>query len=130
MVTSVPHWIRLGVPGTGPCRRCMCDAVPRWIFFHVRLCPFYNDSFALSHDRWIYTSTLSYIVDANVGRSSTAVATSSSFRGLFAFVAAEIAVPLQVSRHHNSQSIISNGGIGFYRRWWIVHAVGGHNGRR
>ncbi|KAJ8597216.1 MFS general substrate transporter [Rhizopogon salebrosus TDB-379] len=44
---------------------------------------------------WIYTSTLAYIVDANVGRSSTAVATNSSFRGLFAFVAAEVAVPLQ-----------------------------------
>ncbi|KAG0699911.1 vacuolar DHA amino acid exporter [Suillus ampliporus] len=44
---------------------------------------------------WIYTSTLAYIVDANTGRSSAAVATNSSFRGLFAFVAAEIAVPLQ-----------------------------------
>ncbi|KAH7915438.1 MFS general substrate transporter [Hygrophoropsis aurantiaca] len=44
---------------------------------------------------WIYTSTLAYIVDANVGRSSTAVATNSSFRGLSAFVAAEVAVPLQ-----------------------------------
>jgi dolichol kinase len=59
---------------------------------------------SLSHDRWIYTSTLAYIVDANVGRSSTAVATNSSFRGLFAFVAAEIAVPLQVSRRHLSQT--------------------------
>lgn len=44
---------------------------------------------------WIYTSTLAYIVDANTGRSSMAVAANSSFRGLFAFVAAEIAVPLQ-----------------------------------
>ncbi|KAG2066210.1 MFS general substrate transporter, partial [Suillus decipiens] len=44
---------------------------------------------------WIYASTLAYIVDANTGRSSTAVATNSSFRGLFAFVSAEIAVPLQ-----------------------------------
>ncbi|KAG1723841.1 vacuolar DHA amino acid exporter [Suillus paluster] len=44
---------------------------------------------------WVYASTLAYIVDANIGRSSTAVATNSSFRGLFAFVAAEIAVPLQ-----------------------------------
>ncbi|KAG2351278.1 hypothetical protein BDR07DRAFT_1320497 [Suillus spraguei] len=44
---------------------------------------------------WIYTSTLAYIVDANTGRSSTAVATNSSFRGLFAFVSAEVAVPLQ-----------------------------------
>ncbi|KAG1815133.1 MFS general substrate transporter [Suillus subaureus] len=44
---------------------------------------------------WIYTSTLAYIVDANIGRSSMAVATNSSFRGLFAFVAVEIAIPLQ-----------------------------------
>ena len=46
--------------------------------------------------RWIYASTLAYIVDANVGRSSSAVAANASFRGLFAFVAAEVAVPLQV----------------------------------
>ncbi|KAF9229860.1 major facilitator superfamily domain-containing protein, partial [Melanogaster broomeanus] len=44
---------------------------------------------------WIYASTLAYIVDANTGRSSIAVATNSSFRGVSAFVAAEIAVPLQ-----------------------------------
>ncbi|KAG6372759.1 major facilitator superfamily domain-containing protein [Boletus reticuloceps] len=43
----------------------------------------------------IYTSTLAYIVDANVGQSSSAVATNSSFRGMSAFVAVEIAVPLQ-----------------------------------
>ncbi|KAG0704805.1 vacuolar DHA amino acid exporter [Suillus ampliporus] len=56
---------------------------------------------------WIYTSTLAYIVDANIGRSSTAVATNSSFRGLSAFVAAEIAVPLQDS--------IGDGGL--YTLW-------------
>ncbi|KIJ09032.1 Drug:H+ antiporter-1 family protein [Paxillus involutus ATCC 200175] len=44
---------------------------------------------------WIYASTLAYIVDANTGRSSSAVATNSSFRGAAAFIAAEIAVPLQ-----------------------------------
>ncbi|KAI0316276.1 major facilitator superfamily domain-containing protein [Amylostereum chailletii] len=44
---------------------------------------------------WIYSSTLAYIVDANVGRSSSAVATNSAFRGTFAFVFAELAVPLQ-----------------------------------
>ncbi|KAF6759117.1 vacuolar DHA amino acid exporter [Ephemerocybe angulata] len=44
---------------------------------------------------WIYSSTLAYIVDANNGRSSTAVACNSAFRGLFAFVAIEIAVPMQ-----------------------------------
>ncbi|KII91323.1 hypothetical protein PLICRDRAFT_105812 [Plicaturopsis crispa FD-325 SS-3] len=46
---------------------------------------------------WMYASTLAYIVDANVGRSSTVVALNSAFRGLFAFVAAEVAVPLQES---------------------------------
>ncbi|KIJ60300.1 hypothetical protein HYDPIDRAFT_117385 [Hydnomerulius pinastri MD-312] len=44
---------------------------------------------------WMYASTLAYIVDANTGRSSSAVATNSSFRGASAFIAAEIAVPLQ-----------------------------------
>lgn len=46
--------------------------------------------------RWIYASTLAYIVDANAGRSSTAVATNSAFRGVFAFIGIETAVPLQV----------------------------------
>lgn len=46
---------------------------------------------------WIYSSTLAYIVDSNVGRSSTAVASNSSFRGTAAFVAMEVAVPLQDS---------------------------------
>ncbi|KAG1809824.1 MFS general substrate transporter [Suillus plorans] len=56
---------------------------------------------------WIYASTLAYIVDANTGRSSTAVAANGSFRGLFAFVATEIAVPLQDS--------IGDGGL--YTLW-------------
>ncbi|TDL23222.1 MFS general substrate transporter [Rickenella mellea] len=46
---------------------------------------------------WIYSSTLAYIVDANTGRSSTAIATNSSFRGIAGFVAAEVAAPLQDS---------------------------------
>ncbi|KAI0785153.1 major facilitator superfamily domain-containing protein [Abortiporus biennis] len=41
----------------------------------------------------IYASTLAYIVDANVGRSSSAAATNSLFRG----IAAEVAVPIQTS---------------------------------
>ncbi|KIJ69623.1 hypothetical protein HYDPIDRAFT_106262 [Hydnomerulius pinastri MD-312] len=44
---------------------------------------------------WMYTSTLAYIVDANMGRSSSAVATNSAYRGTLAFIAAEIAIPLQ-----------------------------------
>ena len=50
-----------------------------------------------STNRWIFTSTLAYIVDANTGRSSTAVAANSAYRGIIAFIAAEIAIPLQVS---------------------------------
>ncbi|KAF8315658.1 vacuolar DHA amino acid exporter [Clavulina sp. PMI_390] len=44
---------------------------------------------------WIYTSTLAYIVDANKGQSTTAIATNSSARGTMGFVIAEISVPLQ-----------------------------------
>ncbi|KAI9064704.1 vacuolar DHA amino acid exporter [Trametes sanguinea] len=55
----------------------------------------------------IYSSTLAYIVDANNGRSSSAAATNSAFRGIAAFVAAEVAVPLQQS--------IGDGGL--YSLW-------------
>ncbi|KAJ7235850.1 vacuolar DHA amino acid exporter [Mycena rebaudengoi] len=44
---------------------------------------------------WAYSSTLAYIVDSNNGRSSTVVACNSAFRGVAAFVAVEVAVPLQ-----------------------------------
>jgi len=44
---------------------------------------------------WTYSSTLAYIVDANNGRSSTAVACNSAFRGAFAFASIEIVVPMQ-----------------------------------
>ncbi|KAI0061746.1 MFS general substrate transporter [Artomyces pyxidatus] len=56
---------------------------------------------------WIYSSTLAYIVDANMGRSSAAVATNSCFRGTTAFLFAEVAVPLQGS--------IGDGGL--YTLW-------------
>lgn len=45
--------------------------------------------------RWMYSSTLAYIVDANTGRSSSAVAANSCYRGTAGFIAAEVAVPLQ-----------------------------------
>ena len=45
---------------------------------------------------WSYSGILAYLVDANNGRSSTAVALNSVFRGVFAFVATEITVLLQV----------------------------------
>ncbi|GJE91884.1 MFS general substrate transporter [Phanerochaete sordida] len=62
----------------------------------------------------IYSSTLAYIVDANAGRSSSAVALNSCFRGTLGFVAAEIAVPLQNS--------IGDGGL--YSLWagWLCIA--------
>ncbi|KAG6919645.1 hypothetical protein DXG01_003509 [Tephrocybe rancida] len=44
---------------------------------------------------WTYASTLAYIADSNTGRSSSAFAANSAFRGVSAFVAIEIAVPLQ-----------------------------------
>jgi hypothetical protein len=45
----------------------------------------------------MYASILAYIVDANIGRSSSAVASNSAFRGLFALIGTEVAVPMQVS---------------------------------
>ncbi|KAG6809841.1 hypothetical protein H0H92_014533 [Tricholoma furcatifolium] len=47
---------------------------------------------------WTYASTLAYIVDSNTGRSSFAIAVNNAFRGLFAFAAIEVAVPLQAGR--------------------------------
>ena len=44
---------------------------------------------------FIYCSTLAYIVDANAGRSTAAVASNSSFRGISGLIASEIAAPLQ-----------------------------------
>ncbi|KAK0437139.1 MFS general substrate transporter [Desarmillaria tabescens] len=52
---------------------------------------FVSGFFAIS----AYASELAYIVDANVGRSSSAVALNSSFRGMAAFIGTEIAVPVQ-----------------------------------
>ncbi|CAG8628397.1 1310_t:CDS:2, partial [Acaulospora colombiana] len=51
--------------------------------------------------------TLAYIVDANAGRSTAAVASNSSFRGLSGMIASEIAAPLQDS--------IGDGGL--YTMW-------------
>jgi hypothetical protein len=55
-------------------------------------------------DRAIYSSTLAYIVDANNGRSSAAVASNSFFRGTSAFIAAEVAVSIQVGCFQMSMS--------------------------
>lgn len=47
----------------------------------------------------MYSSMLAYIVDANSGRSSSAVAANSFLRGVAGFVAAEVAIPLQVKMY-------------------------------
>jgi len=44
---------------------------------------------------FVYSSTLAYIVDANAGRSTAAVASNSAFRGISGMIASEIAAPLQ-----------------------------------
>ena len=92
---------------TCQCRRYLRDTLCHWVLLNV--------SQLLDHSRVeltpllslysaVYASTLAYIVDANVGRSSSAVACNSLFRGVFAFISAEIAVPLQV----NKVLVISN----------------------
>ncbi|KAI0078248.1 MFS general substrate transporter [Panus rudis PR-1116 ss-1] len=55
----------------------------------------------------MYASTLAYVVDANTGRSSSAVAANGVFRGTSAFIATEVAVPLQLA--------IGDGGL--YTLW-------------
>ncbi|KAG1823574.1 major facilitator superfamily domain-containing protein [Suillus subaureus] len=62
---------------------------------------------------WMYTSTLAYLVDANPGRSCSAVATNSSVRGSLAFVSVLIAVPLQ--------DVLGDGGL--YSAWAGVMVV-------
>ncbi|QRV92413.1 major facilitator superfamily transporter [Ceratobasidium sp. AG-Ba] len=62
---------------------------------------------------WIYSSTLAYIVDANPGRASSAIAANSSFRGISGLVVAEISVPLQ--------NAIGDGGL--YTIWAGLLAV-------
>lgn len=63
---------------------------------------------------WIYAATLSYIVDSNTGRSSGAVACNSAIRGLLAFVASEVAGPIQ--------DAVGDGAL--YTGWAIILAVG------
>ncbi|KAG1794230.1 uncharacterized protein HD556DRAFT_1371669 [Suillus plorans] len=49
------------------------------------------------------TSLLAYLVDANLGRSCTAVATNGSFQGSLAFVSVITPIPLQ--------NTLGNGGL-------------------
>ncbi|KAM0786891.1 hypothetical protein ACM66B_002315 [Microbotryomycetes sp. NB124-2] len=43
---------------------------------------------------WIYSSLLAYVVDANPGKSSSAVACNSLFRGVLACIASQVAEPI------------------------------------
>ncbi|GAA5853337.1 hypothetical protein JCM8547_000289 [Rhodosporidiobolus lusitaniae] len=62
----------------------------------------------------IYSSTLSYIVDANPGRSTSAVACNSLFRGVLACAASQAAEPILDK--------IYNGA--FYTGWGVLLAIG------
>lgn len=90
----------MGLRKARSCRSNLPYALSRWIPLNVRLykfCKNLTDVFFICYfSRWIYASTLAYIVDANPGRSSTIVATNSVFRCVFAFVAIEVAIPIQV----------------------------------
>jgi hypothetical protein len=73
-------------------------AILNRLLHHVREPALPLPSSHIIHEfRWIYSSTAAYIVDANPGRSSAAVAMNSCFRGVAAFVFTEAAVPLQES---------------------------------
>lgn len=43
---------------------------------------------------WVYSATLSYIIDSSVGMASSAVSLNALFRGVAAFAASEVAQPL------------------------------------
>lgn len=63
----------------------------------------------------IYSSTLAFIVDSNTGRSSSAVACNSLFRGVLACAASQAAEPI-LSR------VGGNGA--FYTGWAVILLVG------
>ncbi|KAG8965945.1 hypothetical protein FRC05_002936 [Tulasnella sp. 425] len=63
---------------------------------------------------WAYSSSLTYVVDSNPGRASSAIAMNSTFRGLIGLVVAEVSGPIQDS--------IGDGGL--YSIWCgILYAV-------
>ncbi|EAW12273.1 putative MFS transporter [Aspergillus clavatus NRRL 1] len=71
-------------------------------------------AYGLGH--WVYSPTMSYLLDINPGNTTVTVACNSFFRGLLAFLFAEVAVPLQ--------SAIGDGGL--YSLWaglWAICAV-------
>ena len=97
LIPSVRCHLRLA--GRKACSHCrhLHHPVLVWFLSNVSTLPF-QQLIAIPNCmiRCIYASTLAYVVDSNVGCSSSAVATNSAFRGFLAFVSAEAAVPLQV----------------------------------
>ena len=75
---------------------CLCLSLSVRVLLAVSSFFMLRNCFKILWNSWSYSSTLAYLVDANNGRSSTVVALNSVFRGVFAFVAIEITVPLQV----------------------------------
>ncbi|KIK39657.1 hypothetical protein CY34DRAFT_323593 [Suillus luteus UH-Slu-Lm8-n1] len=95
-------WLPLSVIGYGwVCEKDVNVAVICIMLVLIGFTSMYVDQLIVvvvalsSTSRWMYSSTLAYLVDANPGRSCTAVATNSSFRGSLAFVSVMTAVPLQ-----------------------------------
>lgn len=100
--------ICLAVPRESARRRRVHCALLRWVPLHVHHNPlFHLSSYLTVLYSWIYSSTLAYIVDANTGRSSGAVACNSAARGIFGFAAAMLA--------ENIQNKIGDGGL--YSIW-------------
>ena len=56
---------------------------------------------------WTYASTLAYLADANIGRSSSIFAMNSAARGISAFMAVEVVVPLQVNMNFTVQIMMA-----------------------
>ncbi|KAJ1303446.1 hypothetical protein OPQ81_011636 [Rhizoctonia solani] len=75
---------------------------------------------------WIYSSTLAYIVDANPGRASSAIAANSSFRGISGLIAAEVSIPLKNALGDGGLYIPLGGTLAYmrgvncvaYLAWW------------
>jgi hypothetical protein len=93
-------WFWLGLRTSGSRLSGMRDVIHLWVPCNVR--PLLKLLSTETHYEitcsWTYASNLAYIADANLGRSSSAFATNSAARGLSAFIATEIAVPLQVCK--------------------------------
>ena len=76
---------------------CLCFSFSVRVFLAVSSFFLYTRCFINKFgNSWGCSGILAYLVDANNGRSSTAVALNSVCRGDFSFVATEITVPLQL----------------------------------